>query len=312
MSDGELPTKGVSRIAGLVIINALIFQEVLSSFDARVKNISFLIRDAKKEKKSLATIFTDHWEFIVAEIDYYPIFHLASELLLHLPSVGVVDEALIQLGNRAQTIVGKKAALRHDLMGRIFHRMLLEAKYLATYYTSIPAATMSLRTALRPELWAIDWSSLETIKDFKVADLACGTGTLLMAAADSIADNAIKRFNPNFGDLSKFHKEVHRLLAEEVIHGYNVLPTALHLTAATLAMRAPEVVFEKMNLFSMPLGGKFHRLGSLDFLEMDQLSFDDLFGAASEVVSSKGKKQTPNVALPFLNLVAINPPFRDC
>jgi hypothetical protein len=174
MSSGELPTKGVSRIAGLVIINALIFQEVLSTYHGKVKTLKTLIRDASKQGESLSRAFSVHWNYIVEDIDYYPIFHLASELLTQLPSVAGVEDGIRLLAQRAEGMVGRKAALRHDLMGRIFHRLLLEAKYLATYYTSIPAATMLLRTALRPDGWTVDWSDSKQIAEFRIADLACG------------------------------------------------------------------------------------------------------------------------------------------
>jgi hypothetical protein len=125
----------------------------------------------------------------------------------------------------------------------------------------------------------------------------------------AVSDNAIRAFQPGHISLSDFNKSIHRLLAEDVIYGYDVLPTALHLTAATLAMRAPDTSFGKMNMSSLPLGGRFHRLGSLDFLVGSQMSFDDLFGASSEVITGKGKKATPNTSLPILNLCTINPPF---
>jgi hypothetical protein len=112
-------------------------------------------------------------------------------------SVHAVEDGVRVLARRAEGMVARKAALRHDLLGRIFHRLLLEAKYLPTYYTSIPAATMLLRTALNPEKWAIDWSDLKQVAEFRVADLACGTGTLLMAAAEAISDNAIRTFASN-------------------------------------------------------------------------------------------------------------------
>jgi hypothetical protein len=308
-SSGELPKHGVSRIAGLVIVNAMIFQEVLSSYDGRVESLGKTRGRAKKTGKQLTQALIEHWNFIITEIDYYPIFHVATELLSNLSSVGNMDDCLVMLADRAQSITGRKAALRHDLMGRIFHRMLLEAKYLGTYYTSIPSATMLLRTALRKDLWKKDWGDVACLKSFKIADLACGTGTLLMAAADAVADNAVFSFTDGEIPLSEFNKEVHRLLAEDVIHGYDVLPTALHLTAATLAMRAPAITFKHMNMFVMPLGGELHRLGSLDFLLMDKIQLtDDLFGA-TESISAYGKEAISNVHLPKFDLVAINPPF---
>ena len=74
-----------------------------------------------------------------------------------------------------------------------------------------------------------------------------------MAAADTVTDNyvgaSVKAGKPlNFID-------IHRVIAEKIIHGYDVLPSATHLTASTLALRAPEIAFKGMNLWSIPMGG---------------------------------------------------------
>jgi hypothetical protein len=306
-----LPSSGVSQIAGIVIINAMIFQEVLASYDSRVKGIRALLHGISEG--AVANTFVEHWDYITRQIDYAPIFSVACNLLAELPSNEELENRLRDMAVTAQTIVSRKAALRQDLMGRIFHKMLLEAKYLGTYYTSIPAATILLRAALRPEAWdGVDWSNTNDLENFKVADLACGTGTLLMAAADAISDNSLRAFfakHAKTTTLLEHNREVHRLIAENIIHGYDVLPTALHLTAATLAMRAPDIAFDRMNMFSMPLGGRFTRLGSLDFLTSHQLSFDDVFGASTTAVTGKGDAGVQNAYLPKINLCAINPPF---
>ena len=47
-----------------------------------------------------------------------------------------------------------------------------------------------------------------------------------------------------------------------------------------------------------------HRLGSLDFLESQQLSFDDLLGASTEVTSGQGSKKVSNAFLSIFDLMA--------
>ena len=72
--------------------------------------------------------------------------------------------------------------------------------------------------------------------DFRIADLACGTGTLLMAAADTLTDNYVGA-SVKAGKPLKF-VDIHQVIVEKIIHGYDVLPSATHLTASTLALRA--------------------------------------------------------------------------
>ena len=139
-------------------------------------------------------------------------------------------------------------------MGRIYHWLLHEAKFLGTYYTSVSAATLLLKLALSLE-WKNDFSTARDLAEFKVADLACGTGTLLMAGAQALTDRYIS--DRAAQDLSLNEKDIsilHQTLMQNVLHGYDILPTAVHLTASTLALLAPEVAFRNMNLFVMPIG----------------------------------------------------------
>ena len=298
--------QSVSRIAGLTVVNAMVFQEVLAGYDRRVDPLRKTL-----EAPDPVSAFCDHWLFILQQINYVPIFKVAREVLVALASGADVDKAVRSLANKALDIVRQRAALRHDLMGRVYHRLLTEAKYLGTYYTSVPAATLLLKVALDPDRSAVDWSELDALSgELRIADLACGTGTLLMAAAETVTDNYVracadKGARPDVRGL-------HQVLVENVIHGYDVLPSALHLTASTLAIRAPDVTLQQMGLYSLPLGGPHHRLGSIEFLRDRQVSITvDLFGqtAAHSRVTGKGDAPQPVAWLPDLDLCVMNPPF---
>jgi len=100
---------------------------------------------------------------------------------------------------------------------------------------------------------------------------------------------------------------------EHVLHGYDVLPSAVHLTASTLAMLAPEVAFVRMNLFVMPLGMDHGhaRLGSLDFLDSGeiktQMSLD--YSHAEIVRATASGSYASKAEVPKLDLCVMNPPF---
>lgn len=295
---------GVSRISGLVLINALVFQEVLAEHEEQVKPLQAILNEGNP-----ISGFSTQWKFILDNINYYPIFHVACEILGNLTAKGEVTIAIIGLANTAQRIVSHRAALRHDLMGRVYHRLLAEAKYLGTYYTSIPAATLLLKLALRSD-GSTDWGSNEHLSQLRIADLACGTGTLLMAAADAVTDAHIR--TKARGDEEIELATLQRILAEQVLHGYDVLPSAIHLTASTLALRAPQISFKRMNLFSLPHGGPHRRLGSIEFLEDRQVKdVTDLFGAVStsEQLTGKGSEEITHANIPPLDLCIMNPPF---
>ena len=301
----ETPERGASRVSGLVVANAMIFQEILSGEDSRVLSLSQMPPDAEP-----IMAFIKHWGYVLGEIDYYPIFHVAREVLRALTAHREIIKAVQELADTARELVGMRAPMRHDLMGRVYHRLLCQAKYLGTYYTSIPAAALLLQIALRPEAWNVSWHELPKLRNFRAVDLACGTGTLLMAAAQALTQNYIEASQGKGPGLDL--RELHRALNEDILYGYDVLPSAVHLTASTLALRAPEIAFRRMNMFSLPLGGKDRRLGSIEFLGNNKVNMlVDLFGPPSGTQPldlAKAPEAAP-AALPDMDLCVMNPPF---
>ncbi len=307
--------KTAAQIAALVLANALIFHEELAAYDDRVRSL------AQFAVPGLCDALIKHWSYIVADINYAPIFLMARDILRALPSH--IDIAIQELASCARNIVSLRAALRHDLMGRIYHRLLIEAKYLGTYYTAVSSATLLLKLALGLNGAEVDWVSLEQISGFKIGDLACGTGTLLMAAVEAVRDNHVQASV----DLHKAPRisELHRTLAENSLWGCDVIASAVHLTASTLALLAPDVSFHGMHLYSLPLGGAGLRMGSLDYLtDLVQSDPDNpgwkflpiqvaLFGTESpsaEKITGSGQGTTETWAeMPPLDLCVMNPPF---
>lgn len=294
--------EAINRIAGLILVNAMMFQEVLAQSDERVKQL-----EAFRHDPDFISSLADHWKFILEEINYYPIFHIAHELLCCITSDVSALRALKGLAQRAKLIVGWRAPLRHDLAGRIYHQLLAEAKYLGAYYTSIPAAVLLAKVALNPEDWEMDWSRLGKVSEIRVADLACGTGTLLMAAADVIVDNhirdSIKAKKPL--QLSKMH----RLIVEKVLYGFDVLHSAIHLTASTLALRVPDVPINVTNLSALPHAGPHDELGSLEFFSASTIGATGLFSQAPKRLAGKKDGGRHAATLPPLDLCIMNPPF---
>ncbi|MDM8518714.1 hypothetical protein QUF64_01600 [Anaerolineales bacterium HSG6] len=305
-SIAKLPVEqrgAICRIAGLTIINALISQALLSQSDPRVKPLADMT-----SRISLKTAFVNHWVYIVDQINYHSLFHLATKLVDSLYDIPVVTDCLAALVEVAQRIVSDHSlALRHDLMGRVYHRLLAEAKYLGIFYTTIPAASLLAKLALHdmilpldsPETSVPEWHDMERIGQLRVADLSCGTGTLLMATADALADKYINAATADGQQPDT--AALHQTMLEQVLHGYDVLPSAVHLTASTLALRAPRIDFKHFNLFSLPLGGDEHRLGSLEFLPDDSITFQQYQHDHGD--------ETITATMPKLDLCIINPPF---
>ncbi|MDR0736199.1 MAG: hypothetical protein LBF51_05100, partial [Zoogloeaceae bacterium] len=300
-----------TRVASLVLANALIFQEQLAAYgdDARVPSL----RAYDKTPDPIAEI-KSQWNWIHTRINFVPIFQLAESILTELAVTRPVIVAFRGLIQEAQAICANQSALRHDLMGRIYHWMLYHAKYLGTYYTSTASATLLLKLVFSRDWGKTDFGSERQLTDFAVSDLTCGTGTLLMAAAQAITDKYVLARVQSGRRLAEANlKTLHKTLMENVLYGYDVLPSAVHLTAATLGMLAPNVTFRRMNLFIMPMGvqGRVSCLGSLDFIGKrrveTQLALDD-----SQLETKKTGVSGEHVAVaevPQMNLCVMNPPF---
>jgi hypothetical protein len=296
-----------ARVASLTLANAMIFQQILSDNNPDVKKLSHTVLGG-----DVARNFAEVWGFILDNINYVPIFTIARKIVLDIQGSPGTDEALKKLAETAEDITKRRAALRHDLMGRIYHRLIADAKYFGAYYTTVPAAALLLKLTLDPDDVAIDWSDIEEIKKLRIADLACGTGTLLKAALQTVVDNYVracaeKGIKPDLTTL-------HQVMVEECLYGLDVVEFSIHLAASALAIHEPEVQFHEMKLWTLPLGSTgahLTKLGSIELFGSHQATVQaDLFGAVagSERITGKGGS-LEKVRIPSLDLCVMNPPF---
>jgi hypothetical protein len=144
MPAGNSADQKVLRIGSLTLVNAMIFQQVLAEQDPRVESLNRVV-----EGTDVAESLFKTWNAIL-EIDYVPIFTTAKDIIRELVGVPNADAALKTLAEAALRITGRRAALRHDLMGRIYHRLLGDAKFFGAFYTTVPAATLLLKLTLEP------------------------------------------------------------------------------------------------------------------------------------------------------------------
>ena len=204
----------------------------------------------------------------------------------------VVARASLQV---TRNIVG----LRHDLLGRIFHKVLDTARYDGSFYTTTAAATLLANLAIREDM--LDWSDSAAIGELRITDPACGTGTLLMAAAERIRDLTGAAGNRD---------EVSRLLIEQVLTGYDVNLTATHLAATTLGLLSPTTTFENMKIYRALLGvdkNNEAKLGSLEFLDAGVDGQPRLLPWPTGVEQIETQEEVAQ-AEPA-DLVIMNPPF---
>ena len=302
------PSDEVANMGALVIINAMMFHERLTESMPGILPVGSL----RYGRRLVKTRLLDEWDKILA-IDYYPIFRMARDVADQLP-LGVAPDVLDRCFWTAERLLGMAATRRHDLAGRIFNRLIADRKFLAAFYTKIPTATLVAGLALEPSRWPdVDWSNPDSVRRLTVIDPACGTGTLLMACYQQLADNARRARLADGETSAQTDAQLHRLLIEDVIQGTDVVQAAIHLTAATLAAASPSIAFRRMNLHTLPLGAdgvNGARLGSLDWLTHERLG--SLFSGAAEQVSGQSKdtdNEAPIAQRPCADLVIMNPPY---
>ena len=306
-TDQEKDRAAALRIGSLVLFNALAFQDRLATANDDVPTVREALRRGIPSLR-------DAWQFICERIDYVPVFELALEILEVLldgpeETRQPVIQPLFDAVQRTRRVEG------HDLSGRLFHTLLTDAKFTGAYYTSVPAATLLSRLVFQDWPPEVDWRDHEFPGSLNVADLACGTGTLLMA----VASEAERRHREAGGTRSA---DLHKAMVEEALHGYDVQLSAVHFAATSLAMLNPAIQFDRMNLSVMSLGaeGSEISLGSLDFLESDSVAVQFPLSPTGMGIATldrarvtgrgpRGAAQGESVTLPDLDLAIMNPPF---
>lgn len=159
-------------------------------------------------KKELKRVFNK-----VKDINYRPIYDI--EVLDLIPQKFVEDAFDLIWGLKIE-------GHRHEIPGRLFHELMPEKirKLLAAFYTRPIAADLLANLTIENT-------------DDTVLDPACGSGTILTAAyrvkAELTKDNGKKK---------------HRQFCEKDIFGVDIMPFAVHLTAANLAAMNPDVTIE--------------------------------------------------------------------
>ena len=147
------------------------------------------------EQSAPIDAFREAWRGILA-VDYRPVFETGRVALAVLTADPDTSLAVRSLAEVITRVSERVTGLRHDLLGRIFHRVLDTARYDGSFYTSTAAAVLLATLALREQ--DADWSDPDVVAALRICDPACGTGTLLMAAAERIRDlrNAAGRGDP--------------------------------------------------------------------------------------------------------------------
>ncbi|MEM3356554.1 MAG: N-6 DNA methylase [Candidatus Bathyarchaeia archaeon] len=204
--EGRYPLEEMRRAAAYLLVNQLLFYHVLTRVDA---SFAVIDEDRVRRPADLRMYFEP-----VLRRDYSSVF--GFDVASRLPDSAV--EAVRKVVMAVKALAPEK--IRHDLLGKVFHELIpFEVrKAVAAFYTNNEAAEILVQLA-------IDRA------DAKVMDLACGSGTLLVAAYRRKKELLVR-------EKGTFTLEDHKRFLERDLTGIDIMPFAAHMAVVHLSLQA--------------------------------------------------------------------------
>lgn len=292
------------RMAATILANAFVFQESLAGGPGDLSTIRSLeeLRSAGELNKS--GILAE-WRRIL-QINYWPIFDIARRIFEHVPAP--FSKSLIQrLATTADRLLEKSLMRSHDLTGAVFQQLIADRKFLAAFYTTPASAALLAGLSIKVDRTPSDgsWSNQENVRALRIADFACGTGTLLSTSYQRIG----QLHELAGGDAEALHPD---MMGKGLV-GCDVLPAAAHLTASMLAGAHPTTKYTQSSILTVAYGkqpdGRIG-LGSLDLLDpQGKLEMLEITAKAAEGMGEAEKETWKALPHSSFDLVMMNPPF---
>jgi hypothetical protein len=293
------------RMAMTILANALVFHDSLSHGQKDLYDVRTLAEHETREGGISQNEVLKDWSIILS-VNYWPVFDIARRILEVIPA-DTARLVLDSLVTTASELVADHMMKSHDLTGAVFQRLIADRKFLAAFYTHPSSAALLVELAIDPYETPAggSWASDTDVTSLRIADFACGTGTLLSAAY-----RRISQLHEGFGGNAE---TIHPDMMSDALVGCDVLPVAAHLTASMLAATHPTVSIKGSSIMAVGFGprpGGGVALGSLDLLD-PQRAFDIIAITAKAVEGMGEREKEAWSALPHasFDLVIMNPPF---
>ena len=297
----RMPWHGLTT-ASVLWLNALLSQHRLqNALDSSLPAFS----ECKDEfGKPLPHAVADAWRAAL-QINFRSIFVPAFDSLLKATDASPhgASEGLECLLKAVERIEIARTGPYTDIGGELHSRLSEDSEPPSAFCTNPLAAELLACLTIREQVEGgvmIPWGNRELGRMVRIADIACGNGTLLRAGYRQIRGLHEKHGgNPT---------ELHQDFMEHGVVALDISAIAAHLTATSLAAMEPGVPYGDSQIGCVPVGGP-DRTGSLEFLEHDEVG--DLFQYSPE--GSRGdacSDQVTSASLPALGLdfFLANPP----
>ncbi|MEM2099958.1 MAG: N-6 DNA methylase [Thermoproteota archaeon] len=212
--EGKYPVEELRSAAAYLLLNQILFYQVLSR--TRREMFEEIDTDKIRRPKDLNNYFRK-----VLDVNYKTVYSYDVASLIPQEFVDQVKTMV----NLVQGLSPEKVG--GDLLGTIFHDLIPfeTRKNVAAFYTNVLAAELLASLSIDSA-------------DAKVADLAVGSGGLLVAA--------YRRKKELLG--RPMTQEDHRRFVEEDLLGIDVMPFAANVAACHLALQSPEYFTNRVNV----------------------------------------------------------------
>ena len=233
------------RMAMTILANALVFHESLARGNEELYYVRTLDELRVNRGGVSKSAMLDDWQRIL-KVNYWPIFDIARRILEVIPT-DTAKGLLERLVTTATELVANHLMRSHDLTGTVFQRLIADRKFLAAFYTHPSSAALLVGLAIRSDRTPGNgsWSKADDVTNLRIADFACGTGTLLSTAYRRIS----QLHEAAGGDAEMIHPS---MMASALV-GCDVLPAASHLTASMLASAHPTIKYRSGSIYDCRL-----------------------------------------------------------
>ncbi len=292
------------RTTMVLWLNALLTQQRLHSLN--VLNIPPL--DFTQELQPLHTDYYGVWQKI-KDKNWRSIFDPALEILRISGNSdpSSTGKALNKLVQGVQKIEMAGLGLHINVGAELFPKLSEDRKQAAAFYTQ--PATAELLAALTVRLKDLpleEWKSENLFENKILADLACGTGTLLRAGFIRV-----KEIHESFGGNNESIARLHQNAMNKGLVGTDVSPIAAHLTSSSLAAIGMGKPYGETKIGWVNVGGPYNTTGSLEFFRKPKLN--DLFKSDLAGRSSGGMSENTNYKVNIddrsVDWILMNPPY---
>jgi len=168
------------RMAMTVLVDALVFHVALAEAELEVNDPEAGLRSVmppsvfREHGAFRPTALADEWQKILC-VNYWPIFHTASSIVRCLPTQ-TAAAVLNVLWETTENLVVGGVTRSHDLTGVVFQRLIVDRKFLATYYTMPSGAALlaGLAIPLDHPVVGEDWSDSAALAAARISVTASG------------------------------------------------------------------------------------------------------------------------------------------